>query len=61
MKKMTSCLQGICSLLKEKKKIKCNSKQNKLPVIREVQMPCKYREGKDLFQFEGGQGSGKAF
>lgn len=34
MKKMTSCLQEICSLLKEKK-VKCNSKQNRQPVIRE--------------------------
>lgn len=39
VKNITSCLQGICSLLGEKN-VKCNSKQNRLPVIREKQMPC---------------------
>lgn len=30
-------------------------------VIREMQVPCNYREGKDLYQLGGSKGSGKAF
>lgn len=46
MKKMTSCPQGICSLLKKKKKVKCRSKQNELPLIRDANtMQIPRREG----------------
>lgn len=43
------------------KNIKCNSKWNRLPVIRAMQMPCKCRKGKDLFQLAGSQGLGRLF
>lgn len=63
VRKITSCLQGICSVLEEKqyKSSVIQSNKRDANVIREMQVPCNYREGKDLYQLGGSKGSGKAF